>query len=211
MRKNPWPAVVLIIALIVVAVVGGFGIRYVLQRSDEHVEVEVEEVPTESEASPVGGSAVTVSEDESEPDGDPTNNPKYTEYRVDTVTIRPEKWNINAFGEIPDLFFTYNNGNKVTFGSPTSWQCYLSTSNVADIQMQHYADADEDEVLNKYNMTVKLFGTTAQAIVYEYVDMIAIVSSYHNAAVVIVECYTTDIEVARQSFDEAMDVTVIRK
>lgn len=209
MRKNPWPAVVLVIALIVVVVVGIFGIRYMLPKGDESVDVAVEEVPVENEVSPAGGSAVTVVEDE--PDGDPTNNPKYTEYSIDAITVRPEKWEINAFGEMENLFFTYNNGNKVTYGSPTSWQCYLSTSNVADIQMQHYADADEDEVLNKYNMSVKLYGTSSQAIVYEYVDKIAIVASYRNAAVVTVECNTTDIEVARKSFEEAMDVTVIRK
>lgn len=209
MRKNPWPAVVLVITLIVVAVVGIFGIRYMLQKSDEYVDVTVEEVPAENEASPVGGSAVNADEDESY--GDPTNKPKYTEYCIDNVTIRPEKWEITALGEMENLFFTYNNDNKVACGSPTSWQCYLSTSDVADMQMQQYADEDRDEVISKYNLSVNLYGTSAQAVVYEYIDTIDIVSSYRNVALVVVECFTTDIEVARKSFEEAMDVTIIRK
>lgn len=205
MRRNPWPAIVVALALLVLLTVGCLAVRQFTVR-DTTTEEAVEETITEE--APMQSADVLAEAESAE---SALQDAKYTQFSVSDITVLPKKWAINAFDEIENMYFTYNNTNKVSYGSPTSWSCNILTSNVADIQIKHFADADSDEVLRNYSMTVQLFGTSTEAIVYEYVDEIDIVASYDNAAVVTVQCFTTDIDVARTSFSEAMDVTVTRK
>ena len=215
MRRNIFPALMVGIVLILAVVAGVFGYKYLSQISDEKsTAVEESSEPAEKDMStePVGNAAIEATGSAIEgPDGDPTNNPKYTEYHAGATTIRPEKWNINAFGEIQDQFFTYNNSNKVNFGAPTSWQCYITNSVDAEWQSAHYVNEEDDGVMSHYNMSVSLYGSTRDAHVYEFVDSIMIIAPLQEDTMVIVECNTTDIEVAKKSFKEAMDVTIIRK
>lgn len=206
MRRNPWPAIIIALILLVLLTVGGLAVRQFIVHESTTTEEAVEDTLPEEDPMQV---ADVLAEDES--DESALQGAKYTQFSVSDITVLPKKWAINAFGEIENMYFTYNNTNKVSYGSPTSWSCNILTSNVADIQIKHFADADSDEVLRNYSMTVQLFGTSTEAIVYEYIDEIDIVASYDNAAVVTVQCFTTDIDVARTSFAEAMDVTVTRK
>lgn len=215
MKTNILPALMLGIVLILVVISGIFGYKYLLQKANEKstaVEESVEQTGKDKSVKPVGNAAIEATGSAiEEPDGDPTNNPKYTEYHAGGTTIRPEKWNINAFGEIQDQFFTYNNSNTVNFGAPTSWQCCIANSIDAEWQSANYANEEDDGVISNYNMSVSLYGSTRDAHVYEFIDSIMIIAPLQEDTMVIVECNTTDIEVAKKSFKEAMDVTIIRK
>lgn len=206
MKKNPWPAIVIALSLLVLVIIGGLTISYFIAQDSSTAEFVVEEATTEED--PMQFADVLAESESAESD---LQGAKYTQFSVSDITILPKKWTINAFGEIENTYFTYNNSNKVSYGSPTSWSCNILASDAADVQIKHFADADSDEVLRNYSMTVQLFGTSTEAIVYEYIDEIDIVASYDNAVVVTVQCFTTDIDVARTSFSEAMDVTVTRK
>lgn len=206
MKKNPWPAIVSALSLLVLLTVGGLAVRHFITSDNSSTEEAVEETTTEEDLTQFADVLAEAEDAESALQG-----AKYTQFSVSDITVLPKKWTVNAFGEIENTYFTYNNTNEVSYGSPTSWSCNILASNVADTQIKHFADADSDEVLRNYSMTVQLFGTSTEAIVYEYVDEIDIVASYNNSAVVTVQCFTTDIDVARTSFAEAMDVTVTRK